>query len=95
MTIPRDQIAKAYIDACVAELGAPKPGNVHVFAGGHDMEAAHFLAADIKEGCRHIDHALTEFDPFFVMLTRRSPHPRLPHICFLEFSSCLGALTGL
>jgi|RhiMetdeSRZDD1v2_1073273.scaffolds.fasta_scaffold288994_1 triphosphoribosyl-dephospho-CoA synthase len=45
MTIPRDQIAKAYIDACVAELGAPKPGNVHVFAGGHDMEAAHFLAA--------------------------------------------------
>lgn len=45
MTIPRDQIAKTYIDACVAELGAPKPGNVHVFAGGHDMEAAHFLAA--------------------------------------------------
>ncbi|HEX2430439.1 MAG TPA: triphosphoribosyl-dephospho-CoA synthase [Aestuariivirgaceae bacterium] len=45
MTILRDQIAKAYIDACVAELGAPKPGNVHVFAGGHDMEAAHFLAA--------------------------------------------------
>jgi triphosphoribosyl-dephospho-CoA synthase len=45
LTIPRHQIAKAYIDACVAELNAPKPGNVHVFAGGHDMEAAHFLAA--------------------------------------------------
>jgi triphosphoribosyl-dephospho-CoA synthase len=45
LTIPRDQICKAYVDACVAELNAPKPGNVHVFAGGHDMEAAHFLAA--------------------------------------------------
>jgi triphosphoribosyl-dephospho-CoA synthase len=45
LTIPPDQIAKAYVDACVAELYAPKPGNVHVFAGGHDMEAAHFLAA--------------------------------------------------
>jgi triphosphoribosyl-dephospho-CoA synthase len=45
LTIPRDQIGKAYVDACVAELNAPKPGNVHVFAGGHDMEAAHFLAA--------------------------------------------------
>jgi triphosphoribosyl-dephospho-CoA synthase len=45
LTIPRDQIAAAYVDACIAELNAPKPGNVHVFAGGHDMEAAHFLAA--------------------------------------------------
>jgi triphosphoribosyl-dephospho-CoA synthase len=45
LTIPRDQIGKAYVDACIAELNAPKPGNVHVFAGGHDMEAAHFLAA--------------------------------------------------
>jgi triphosphoribosyl-dephospho-CoA synthase len=45
LTIARDQTAKAYVDACVAELAAPKPGNVHVLAGGHDMEAAHFLAA--------------------------------------------------
>src|SRR5262245_30384348 len=45
LTIPPDQIAQAYVDVCIAELNAPKPGNVHVFAGGHDMEAAHFLAA--------------------------------------------------
>jgi triphosphoribosyl-dephospho-CoA synthase len=43
--VARDRIAQAYLDACAAELAAPKPGNVHVFAGGHDMEAAHFLAA--------------------------------------------------
>jgi triphosphoribosyl-dephospho-CoA synthase len=45
LRVARDQIAAAYVAACVAELAAPKPGNVHVFAGGHDMEAAHFLAA--------------------------------------------------
>jgi triphosphoribosyl-dephospho-CoA synthase len=45
LTLPPDQIAEAYVEACLAELAAPKPGNVHVFAAGHDMEAAHFLAA--------------------------------------------------
>ena len=45
MTVAPDQIAASYVEACLAELAAPKPGNVHVFAGGHDMEAAHFLAA--------------------------------------------------
>ncbi|MFO1089550.1 MAG: triphosphoribosyl-dephospho-CoA synthase [Hyphomicrobiales bacterium] len=38
-------IAKAFVAACRAEIEAPKPGNVHVFAGGHDMEAKHFLDA--------------------------------------------------
>ena len=45
LTVAPDQIAAAYVEACLAELAAPKPGNVHVFAGGHGMEAAHFLAA--------------------------------------------------
>jgi triphosphoribosyl-dephospho-CoA synthase len=35
----------AFIDACRAEIEAPKPGNVHVFAPGHDMEASLFTAS--------------------------------------------------
>jgi triphosphoribosyl-dephospho-CoA synthase len=38
-----DQIAPAFIAACRDEIEAPKPGNVHTFAAGHDMEARHFL----------------------------------------------------
>ncbi len=38
-------IAEAFRAACREEIEAPKPGNVHVFAGGHNMEAAHFLAS--------------------------------------------------
>jgi triphosphoribosyl-dephospho-CoA synthase len=37
-----DAVAVAYRDACLAELAAVKPGNVHVFAGGHDMTTADF-----------------------------------------------------
>jgi triphosphoribosyl-dephospho-CoA synthase len=38
-----DEIAAAYIEACLAELDAPKPGNVHRFASGHGMEVADFV----------------------------------------------------
>lgn len=38
-------IAAAFIAACAAELQTPKPGNVHVFADGHGMTAADFLAS--------------------------------------------------
>jgi triphosphoribosyl-dephospho-CoA synthase len=37
-----DRIAAAYIEACLAELDAPKPGNVHRFAPGHRMSLADF-----------------------------------------------------
>jgi triphosphoribosyl-dephospho-CoA synthase len=37
------RIAAAYVEACVAELDAPKPGNVHRFAAGHGMQAADFI----------------------------------------------------
>ena len=33
-----DRVAAAYLEACLAELDAPKPGNVHRFAPGHRME---------------------------------------------------------
>lgn len=40
-----DQIAAAFQSACEAELTALKPGNVHIFAGGHDMDVDHFRRA--------------------------------------------------
>ncbi|WP_237151553.1 triphosphoribosyl-dephospho-CoA synthase [Oryzibacter oryziterrae] len=36
------RISKAFEAACRAELAAPKPGNVHVFADGHRMRVADF-----------------------------------------------------
>jgi triphosphoribosyl-dephospho-CoA synthase len=36
------QIAAAFKAACLDELDAPKPGNVHAFAPGHRMTAAQF-----------------------------------------------------
>ena len=38
-------IAAAFKWSCLAELDAPKPGNVHVFAGGHRMTADEFVAS--------------------------------------------------
>ena len=35
-------IAQAFLGACQDELEAPKPGNVHVFAGGHGWVAEDF-----------------------------------------------------
>jgi triphosphoribosyl-dephospho-CoA synthase len=43
MTAHEDRVASAYIEACLAELDAPKPGNVHRFAPGHGMEVADFI----------------------------------------------------
>jgi triphosphoribosyl-dephospho-CoA synthase len=38
-----DLVAAAYVEACLAELDAPKPGNVHRFAPGHRMEVEDFV----------------------------------------------------
>ena len=38
-----DPVAAAYLEACLAELDAPKPGNVHRFAPGHRMEVKDFI----------------------------------------------------
>jgi triphosphoribosyl-dephospho-CoA synthase len=40
-----DAVAAAYRAACHAELTALKPGNVHVFAAGHDMTIDDFAAS--------------------------------------------------
>ncbi|MEJ0074470.1 MAG: triphosphoribosyl-dephospho-CoA synthase [Alphaproteobacteria bacterium] len=38
-----NRIAAAFVAACRDELEAPKPGNVHLFAGGHRMTADDFV----------------------------------------------------
>jgi triphosphoribosyl-dephospho-CoA synthase len=38
-----EAIRAAYVAACQQELQALKPGNVHIFAGGHRMSPAQFL----------------------------------------------------
>ena len=40
-----EAVAKAFNDACLAELDALKPGNVHRFADGHRMSVADFEAS--------------------------------------------------
>ncbi|WP_159730868.1 triphosphoribosyl-dephospho-CoA synthase [Methylosinus sp. Ce-a6] len=40
-----EKIARAFVAACEDELAAPKPGNVHIYAPGHGMEAADFVAS--------------------------------------------------
>ena len=36
------QISDAFIAACLTEVRALKPGNVHIYAGGHGMQVADF-----------------------------------------------------
>ena len=43
LTPRSEQIARAFIAACEDELAAPKPGNVHIYAAGHGMEAQDFI----------------------------------------------------
>jgi triphosphoribosyl-dephospho-CoA synthase len=42
-TMSPDQLAFAYREACMQELQALKPGNVHIFADGHRMTIHHFI----------------------------------------------------
>ncbi len=37
------KIEQAYLNACLSELEALKPGNVHVFADGHGMQVQDFI----------------------------------------------------
>jgi triphosphoribosyl-dephospho-CoA synthase len=38
-----DRLAQAYLHACLAEVEAIKPGNVHIFADGHGMVVSDFI----------------------------------------------------
>lgn len=43
MSSRAQRVAEAFVWACLAELDAPKPGNVHAFAGGHRMTIDDFI----------------------------------------------------
>ncbi|KAF0843867.1 triphosphoribosyl-dephospho-CoA synthase [Methylovorus glucosotrophus] len=45
MTISASELAGLYKEACLAELSALKPGNVHIFADGHGMVVQDFIAS--------------------------------------------------
>lgn len=48
MSVDSAHLAKAYRAACMAELQALKPGNVHVFSDGHGMTIHDFIkSADV------------------------------------------------
>lgn len=44
-TTVAQQLATLYQNACMAELEALKPGNVHIFADGHGMVVAQFITS--------------------------------------------------
>ena len=43
--LTQEETRELFLAACSAELNALKPGNVHIHAGGHGMETAHFEAS--------------------------------------------------
>lgn len=43
MPVNRERLRAAFEDACREEIEALKPGNVHMFADGHGMQAAQFI----------------------------------------------------
>lgn len=45
MSLPPEDIRKAYEEGCHREIEALKPGNVHVFADGHRMTVGQFLTS--------------------------------------------------
>jgi triphosphoribosyl-dephospho-CoA synthase len=51
VTLSPEDVAEAFVAACLAELDAPKPGNVHHFAPGHRMSPEDFVrSARISAG---------------------------------------------
>jgi triphosphoribosyl-dephospho-CoA synthase len=47
VTLRSARIAEAFTWACLAELDAPKPGNVHVYAAGHRMTSEEFVRSAV------------------------------------------------
>ncbi len=52
----QSQISNAFVSACVTEVRALKPGNVHVFADGHGMKVADFETS-ARVAAPHISNA--------------------------------------
>ncbi len=56
--LTQEQTRELFLAACRAELNALKPGNVHIHAGGHGMETAHFEASAVAAAPWIADRAL-------------------------------------
>ena len=59
MSRHRERVERAYLEACLAELAALKPGNVHAYAAGHDMTSADFEVSARASAPAMADPALT------------------------------------
>jgi triphosphoribosyl-dephospho-CoA synthase len=62
VTTRSDLIAGAFRWACLAELDAPKPGNVHVFADGHRMTAAENDKSELRASLTDVLQSLDAND---------------------------------
>jgi triphosphoribosyl-dephospho-CoA synthase len=56
--LPREIIHEAFVAACLAELEALKPGNVHKYSAGHGMEIRHFEDAAMESAPWIADNTL-------------------------------------
>lgn len=45
MALSSDAVAQAFVDACILDVSALKPGNVGVHGAGHDLSAAQFIVS--------------------------------------------------
>ena len=68
------QLAHAFKAACMAELEALKPGNVHIFADGHGMTVQDFIASAeaVSEVIAQPDLSLGERIFFSVQATQKA-----------------------
>ena len=72
--IPHKQLISAYIEACEIDVQAFKPGNVSVYADGHDMTVSDFLvSAEVSaEAICNPDYSLGEKIYYSVKETRQA-----------------------
>ncbi len=54
--VSSQKISAAFVTACLTEVRALKPGNVHIYAGGHGMQVADFETS-AKVAAPHISDA--------------------------------------
>jgi triphosphoribosyl-dephospho-CoA synthase len=74
MTISSEQLEELYRQACEVDVQAFKPGNVSVYADGHDMTVADFrLSAKVSaEPLCNVDYSLGEKIYYAVKATREA-----------------------
>ncbi len=74
IVIPQKQLVSAYIEACEVDIQAFKPGNVSVYAEGHDMTVNDFMvSAEVSaEAICNPDYSLGEKIYYSVKETRKA-----------------------